>query len=364
MDNNNPNNTLSIMTYRNMFIILGLLMLFCSLLAFLPRNYILQQFEFFQKTDIERNVRIVHYALQAEEQNLNIVCRDWAHWDDIYQFVQDNNRNFSSVNLQMENLKETTNFDLFMLYNSDKQLLWGDIHLTESDAGKSAYPDSLQEEINLLVNRSYIRQVSGYMLTDNGLMLLSICPVLPSSGKGQAQGTLVTGRFFNGFLLQNISKQTQLALQLPNKSNIYSSVEKDILTHLQTDEHMLDNTEKTHPVVYMAMEDFYGEQFLISFTMPQTIMIHGTKAANYVLFATITAIVLLVIALATIFIIHTSVLNRRRQELALLLKKRSQELLESEERYQRLFNNADDAIYTIDLDFTLLDANRNTYERL
>jgi PAS domain S-box-containing protein len=358
------NNTEFRETYRKTLIVLGLVLLLSILLSLIPRNYLLQQFGSFHKREIERNVTIVRYALQAEEKGLNNLCRDWAEWDDIYQFSQDQNQPFIISNLQMENLKNTSGLDILSIYNRDKQLIWGDIYLTETHDFKFNKA-LLQEKMNLLASGNYIGQVSGYVRTSDGLMLLSISPVLPSSGEGEPQGTLLMGRFLKEDLLENISMQTQLDLELPTSDYmVYSQVQKEILTYLQTSAYLLDSTNQKKPIVHIAMQDFYDESFLISFKLPVTVMAHGAKAANYVLLAFIAAILLVVAGFLAAFNLYSNAVRKGRQELAGLLEKRSQELSESEERYRLFFDNAGDSIYTIDLDFILMEANHNFCERL
>lgn len=352
-------------SYRKTYIMSGIVLLLSILLALIPRNYLLQQFADFQDVELKRNAAMVRYAFQAEENSLNNLCSDWANWDDIYQFAQDRNQQFIESNLQFENLKSTAKLDLLSIYNRDKQLLWGGIYAAKNNDGRPDYKNALQEEINLLASRNYVKHVSGYILTPNGLMILSICPILPSSENGQAQGTLIMGRFLNEGLLENIAQRLQLPLQIPQGNyNVYSSIEKDLLSRLQTSAYMLNNSDPEHPVVYMSMQDFYGESFIISFNLPQTIMAHGTKAANLASLAFIGALFLVMTVLLTAFSFYRSEVKKRRQELAALLETRSRELAESEERYRQLFDNAEDGIYTIDLDFTLQDANRNAYECL
>ncbi|MEN6327748.1 MAG: PAS domain S-box protein [Syntrophomonas sp.] len=352
-------------TYRNTFIMLGIVLLLSILLALIPRNYLLRQFADFQSMEIKRNIAMVRYAFQTEESSLNNLCGDWAKWDDIYEFAQNRNQQFIDSNLQLEDLKNTTQVDLLSIYNQDKQLLWGEIYVAENHDGRPDYQAVLQEEVNLLASRNYVKKVSGYILTPNGLMILSICPILPSSEKGQAQGTLIMGRFLNEGLLQSIAQRLQLQLQIPQGNyNVYSSIEKDLLSRLQNSAYMLNDSDPQHPVVYMSMQDFYGESFIVSFNLPQTIMFHGTKAANLASLAFIGALLLVMTGLLTAFSFYRSEVKKRRRELATLLETRSRELAESEERYRQLFDNAEDGIYTVDLDFTLRDANRNAYESL
>lgn len=350
---------------RKSLLLLILLLILAGILAFAPRSYLLRQFETFQRSEVERNIAMLRYALQAEETNLNNVCQDWAEWDDMYLFVQEQNQQFIDSNLHMEHLKGTLNLDLLSIYNRDKQILWGDIYLPKNHEGKPENKVSFPKEINLLVSRNYTKQLSGYVLSDHGLMLISISPILPTSGEGMAQGVLLMGRFLNEGLVQNISQHTQLALKLPgSKYDTYPMEAKDIFYKLQKATYMIDSSDKEHPVIYMSMQDLYGGSFIISFNLPQTIMFHGSRAANFVALAFIAALLLVIAGFLSAFAFYNKEVRRKRQELADLLEKRSQELAESEKIYRQLFEIAEDGIYIIDLNFILLDSNRNAYERL
>ncbi len=342
-----------------------LLLLVVSVLTFAPRTYLLEQFEAFQQREVERDIAMICYALDTEENSLNRICEDWAEWDDMYLFTQDKNQQFIASNLQEEYLGGTLKLDIFLLYNRDKQILWEYIYMDGSDKELSPNRDSFMEEMNFLANRDYLEQNSGYLLSSKGLMVFSITPVLPSLGEGEAQGVLLMGRFLNRGLIENIAQHTQLALELPEGRFMdYSSAQKDILDYLQSADYMIDSSGSENPMIYTSIEDYAGDGVLISFNLPQNIMSHGKRAANIVSVTFIVALFLLVAGFFTSFIFYTREVRRRRQELSDLLKKRSQELEESEKKYQQLFDNAEDSIYTIDLDFILLDANRSTYERL
>lgn len=248
-------------SYRNMIIMLSFVLLISILLSLVPRQFLLRRFEDYEKREIERNVTMLSYALQAELKSLENLNGDWAQWDDSYRFIVDRNQEYINSNLQMEYLKSNTEIDLISFYDINNGLSWGGIYSSPTEDKENNDNTSLQKDIDQLVSRNNFKENTGLLMTAKGLLIISFHPIMPSTGEGQIAGTLVMGRYLNDSLLKNMSHQLQLKINSP-PNHIYSAAENEVLPRLQNTDYLVVNTPaKGDLLVCLLMDDLRGGYF-------------------------------------------------------------------------------------------------------
>lgn len=346
---------------RKVFIFLAFFLLVSIPLFYMTRTHLLQQFQDSRNREIQRNVVMVQYAVQTEINGLEDICRDWAEWDLMYEYVLDGNEDFTSDNLQIEDVKSSTNIDLVAVYDRDGNMVWGDVYVPEDQADNKAYESSLLHEIKERVKDQKLQKNSGLLLTTQGFFIVSARPILPASGVGDSRGMLVLARFLSEDIIQDMTERLQTTLDF---SAADTRSETDILEHLGTDNYYMNTINEGDTKVYLTIDDLAGYPLLIYFQWPRSQMEAGLNAANYVSISFLLAILFVIAAFSVSFIAYSKKVRTNRDELEELLQRRSQQLAESEAMFRHFIEHAEDSIYILDLDLRVLDANQKAYDRL
>jgi PAS domain S-box-containing protein len=184
----------------------------------LPGFFSLEHDEAVKDTD-----RVIN-AINNEINHLNDLCGDWSAWDDTYDFVRSGAGAYIESNLVLSTFTDN-HLNLIYICNSTGQVVWGKIY--DIDAEKEVdlslfHKDIFPSNHPLLTGRSGQAEkqvIKGILLTEAGPILVSATPILKSNNDGPPRGTLIMGRFFNAELIAKIAEQTQVDFSLTPFSN-------------------------------------------------------------------------------------------------------------------------------------------------
>ena len=113
-------------------------------------SVILQQsYENIEISEVRGDLGQVGSAINYGLSDLDSTLRDWAEWDDMYDFVQDNNSAFSHDNLN-SNTFETLNLNFIVLFNSS-----GGLVFTSGYNKTTGMPEPLSPQLTETIVRDY-----------------------------------------------------------------------------------------------------------------------------------------------------------------------------------------------------------------
>ena len=157
----------------------------------------------YARGDVQRAVR----ALDVEMQRVDAVARDWAAWDDTYQFVQDGNEAYRRSNLGDQTFHDI-GINLLLIADSSAQVVWSkalDLTTGEALLLPELSQQALQPDHSLLQHPGPDSRSVGIELLGSGPMIIASRPILNSDGEGPIRGTLLVGRFLDQSLLDQIA---------------------------------------------------------------------------------------------------------------------------------------------------------------
>ena len=200
--------------------------LLCAVICFSVAQYCVQRFIILPGfISLERDEAItdadrVSKAIKNEIKHLNTLSWDWSAWDDTYDFVQSRAKAYIDSNLVLSTF---TGNHLNLIYICDLQgrVVWGKIYdlSTEKEVQLDLFPkDFLPRKHPLLIrdDASYQPEsdIRGVMVTEAGPVVVSATPILKSNNEGPPRGTLIMGRFLNTDMVMQIAAQTQVDFSL------------------------------------------------------------------------------------------------------------------------------------------------------
>ncbi|MBM3705725.1 MAG: diguanylate cyclase [Actinobacteria bacterium] len=155
--------------------------------------------------DLEEHL-IVNEVLNIEEtigrqiDSLDKICKDWASWNDTYDFMEQKNRSYIDSNFAdplstMENL----NTSIIIFINREGEIVYSKYYNLEKGT-----EEKIPEEITSLIvpggffldfsgseGAEINKEKRGIIKTGDGIFILSASPILISSDEGPSKGTLV-----------------------------------------------------------------------------------------------------------------------------------------------------------------------------
>ena len=293
------------------FIILGISSTAIILVnIFILYKLIYPSFVKLEKDSAKRNAIRFAEAIKSEIKHLDNFCNDWATWNDSYQFIEDSNTDFIESNLVQEVFLHS-NLNIMCFYNIDKELVWG------KGFDKSAFEWIPVKEFSNLTKSPLLyssdRKQNGYLKgiipTSYGLAIISSRPILQSSKKGPARGTLLVCRFLNEELLSSLKKQTKVDFKVLRAGD-KKQTKKDIsvINELSPENKIVFiYNDNGYLEVYTYMTDVFGNPALFfKVFMQKDITSKGLKIIHFSLSSML--ILLLIIIVVRIYSMNKTVL--------------------------------------------------------
>ena len=166
---------------KTLLVICGALILLIFLLYISSQKIILEGFSRLEETEIQVNVQRATNGLSDKITSINITLKDWAYWDDTYNFLkQSGNNEYIQSNL-MDNTFANLKMNLMIFMDSSNHIVFSkcfdlnkqcEIPLSKS-LKSHIVPGSM-----LLTHKSLKSSVAGVLLLDECPMLIVSKPVL------------------------------------------------------------------------------------------------------------------------------------------------------------------------------------------
>ena len=361
---------------------------------------VLNSFSQEEGKDVLRDMERVRGALADQLSALEGTTRDWAIWDDTYEYIEDRNDEYYNSNLSVDEAHSNNRLSLMLYVNSAGDI----VHASAYDLyrqEKVPVPQSLMPHLSstgiLLSHADEDSGVSGVLSLPEGPMLVVSQPILTSSHEGPIRGSLIFGRFLDTPEIERLSKTTLYAL------TAYSTDDKALPTDVREALSVLSPEQaiSVQPLSatsisgYVLLEDIYGKPALVlRADLPREIYQRGTQTMLYsmlalvtiaLVFATVITLLLERLVLSRLARLSTGVsqiassgdldmrlpltgndeitsLKRSINSMLEALNRFQHQLRASEERYRTLVETSPDAIILTDLEGKIVLANRRAAE--
>jgi PAS domain S-box-containing protein len=375
-----------------------------SLLYIASRAILLTSFIDLETSLVDRNIMRIENAVQEDLDSLLVSVKDWAYWDDTYQYAQDGNNAYVEDNLADSTFAHFR-LNVAMFINADGELLFGKGFDSEEQSGTVLLQSMTEmlEQRDPLFNYIFdppsgVIDTSGRMgiiRLPEGPLLIGAAPILTSDYEGPITGMLVWGRYLGETELARLAELTRVSVtvQSINEENL----PPDFTTaseHLTSGrERYVQALDENRVAGYSLINDVYGNPALIlRVASTREVYQRGQSALSYILISLLVAGV--VVILVTALLLERLILSRvawlsnrvsriegsgdltmdvlvsGHDELSYLsqrisrtfqsLRRSQEKIQESEARYAGIFRHSLDAIYLL----KVLPNNRFEYETM
>ncbi len=252
--------------------------------------YILLFMRSFQRSEEQNTSQMVGQAVGAfddELLRLDIVNRDWAAWDDTYNFVKSpsENEDYLEVNL-IDATFTDPELNFILIIDHSGRLVHGEAFDPNTEE-EVPIPESLEEHISdeaLIRHEGVDDSVIGIILLPEGPLLVSSRPIVTSEREGPIEGTIIMAQFIDSSVVGALSDTIHLPLVLwtVNDRNMPSDVEV-ARSSLTIEAPVLVRAINSESMAgYFLLKDIYGNPAIIfRLTMPRAIYAQSVATIRY-----------------------------------------------------------------------------------
>ncbi|SHK41183.1 diguanylate cyclase domain-containing protein [Tepidibacter formicigenes] len=340
--------------YKKTFNFFGLISIVMIIFVyFISHIVILGNFENLEKKETYKAIKQVVNALEKDFFNLSMTNKDYAAWDETYDFVQGKNPDYIEKNL-MDETFIINKLNVFILINKEGNIVYkkGFDLVNYSEISVS---DSLIKQINkqspLLNFSKPTRGITGIISLPEGKMMISSHPVVTDYLKGPINGILIIGRYIDSNKISQLSQQTNLSIEL-EELNEYE-IPKEVKTlrnpFINKSSVWVENINKNHIYGYSIIYDIYENPALI-LKIDKIKYIYNKGYLTFIYFLGIILFVYIIFFIASCFYMN-KIIYKAHYDALTNLPNRHYFYDKSEELLIKAFNNNEKiAVFFIDLD--------------
>jgi signal transduction histidine kinase len=197
------------------------LLLFTTLVVVLvgsllvANSVVVGSFRNLERESVLENVDRADQALREDLRVLDLAAKDWAQWDDAYEFLLGDNPGFVESNL-LPGSFGSNGLNLILFLHTNGTVAYGtgfDTIALELAPLPEPFPH-LPSSHPLLHPADPLHSVAGLMGVQGRPMEVTAWPVLTSHLGGPPAGTLVWGRWLDGGVADRLAQRTRLDLTL------------------------------------------------------------------------------------------------------------------------------------------------------
>ncbi|KDR94553.1 diguanylate cyclase (GGDEF) domain-containing protein [Peptoclostridium litorale DSM 5388] len=193
-------------------------MLSLTIIIFIFSNTIfLSGFENVEIMNVKKDIARLSDELEYEINLLDSINHDYAVWDDTYEFSEHGNEDYIDSNFKYETISKQFIVDFVLITDEKIRPVFQSEYDTE-DASEMPVENDIKELIDYEKLAGEViqsgRSLKGIVKTSEGFAMVSIRPVLKSSGEGPAAGVIIMGRKLDEGEISRFAKITYLDLDV------------------------------------------------------------------------------------------------------------------------------------------------------
>lgn len=272
-------------------------------------TFVYPKFEHMEQEQARKHLERIIEGVNGELGYVDSFARDWAFWDDTYQFVESLDEPYRKANLTFKTFGDL-GLNLLFIIDNEGHVVWGKTYNLETGEAlnfKELPSDSWPLDHPLLTHGNTADYRLGFYNLEPVPVLVASRPILTSQNEGPSRGTLIFGKFADRSFMRNLQEKTRLNLiidPLEDEPPSYIETGKRLLSGKPYFIKNVDSKVLEGGVLY---SDLNGEPSIsIHFTQDRVITANGRESLFIALLSTLavglTALIFLYFALQRIIL--------------------------------------------------------------
>ena len=212
--------------------IAAIVLVYFVLMLGVQQLFIQPRFDTLERASALRDLDRVTAAVNREALHLAVLGRTWSLWDDTYAFMEGRSRSYVSTDLSPDSVR-SLGVDLIALYGTDGSLRFEGIYDWSSGTTLPAelLPASAPARAPFLLAAAPDGDITGFMESPRGVLVLASTPILRTDGSGPSLGRFIVGHFIDRAFTESVAEQTSVRLQLKSARESGTRELDSILAH-------------------------------------------------------------------------------------------------------------------------------------
>lgn len=171
-------------------------------------NYLInQEYEGLEKNQLIQKYKTVLSLIDFDVDKLNTTARDYAVWDDAYNFIKTKDQSFINSNFTIFSLR-SLKLNLILIDNLDNETIYK-IYYDYYNSKEKIFPEDFQNRLGKITkevkvaNKNYFK--GGLISTPDGAMILSVSSISDSLKSQPINGVLFFGTIVDTHLTEEYS---------------------------------------------------------------------------------------------------------------------------------------------------------------
>ncbi|AKB78986.1 hypothetical protein MSHOH_2503 [Methanosarcina horonobensis HB-1 = JCM 15518] len=258
--------------------------LLTGLLIVASHTILLSSFSNLEARDTIKNTEKIEQAIAWETLSIDRTARDWAFWDDTYEFVDTLSPKYIESNLDDSTLYDLDLNVMLFINKSGKVVYPMSVDLINE--ANVPVPTGILEQIDsgVLTTRENEDYIHGVILLEEGPMLIVARPILLSLEEGPYAGTLILGKYIDSSYIASLEERTQSSLSLYTLDTEMPPDFRDVFNEVTIEDTTAVNILGDERVAgYFALRDTTGKPVaILRADYPRELYAQGTKTLFYI----------------------------------------------------------------------------------
>jgi sensor domain CHASE-containing protein len=183
-----------------------------SVLYGISKTVLTESYIHIEEEQMLQNLERVDLAILNYRNSLNVKLRDWAQWDDTYNFIEGNDPTYIDINLGDSTL---VNLEInLMAFVDEGGIVRYSKYIDLENESELPSEQIMGEILQSDLYGGPEARTSGILKLQEGLLLLEGLPALYSDGSGEPTGTVYFGKFLDESFTEKIGELTRLSVQV------------------------------------------------------------------------------------------------------------------------------------------------------
>jgi sensor domain CHASE-containing protein len=273
---------------------------------------LLQSYVQIEHDGVVQDLRRVDDAIGEFSHQQTIKLRDWAQWDDAYNYALKPNKEFEESSVLPTGLVniDISSMAFLNLQGKIYKILAVDL-ATEEEISSADIAARIESEKQLAIHENLDSSAEGLVMLADGPLIISSLPIKKTDGSGPSTGTLIFARFLDDTRIQEIGDITHLSVALFRYDDAALPADvtraKDRLT--KDNNFFVSPVSPTEVDGYSALYDINGNPILIvKIQNPRPVYSQGL--VTFYLFMAIGGIAVLLFGIVMVLLLERIVISR------------------------------------------------------
>jgi diguanylate cyclase (GGDEF)-like protein len=279
------------MKLRNKVLIgVGIIWVLFLVITYLGSEYfLLRSFLRLEADRANRDLARIDQSIDQINNSLFTFTSDWAHWTDMYDYIQGKKPEFIPNNINMTAFVNST-INFLSYWDKQSKLLIG-ISVDIDHSTLISFPKGLEKYIYagspLLSLTDRKKDIRGYMLLEDGIMMVASVAATDGDIALPPLGVMITGRWISPKIIEKIQENTKLQVELVLPTQITNDpVLNKILATVTVDKegHYNEPINEDTLQGYTLLRDIFNKPIgMFKMTAPRSLYLTGREAVHYYL---------------------------------------------------------------------------------